>query len=377
MELMTQGAQESGTGGRLVPLDVLRAVAVLLVLGRHMPLPASAGDGAVSWAETALRIWQRGGWIGVDVFFVLSGFLVSGLLFREYRQHGRLRVKRFLIRRGFKIYPAFYLMIAWTVVYLLARGGRPRLPALLCEVFFVQNYGPGLWAHTWSLAVEEHFYFGLAGLFVYLFRRGGAEPLAVVPRIAAGLMAGCLLLRLLNAKLFPHYLHQTHLFPTALRIDALFFGVLLAYGYHFHGPAFQAYCRRYRLALLLAGVALLLPPFIWALGSTMFLHTVGLSLLSLGSGMILCGLMAGTLAHGPTARAIARVGAYSYSIYLWHLPVTDLIRRSVPPWGGGWVNVPLCLVASLVVGIVLARLVEIPALRLRDRLYPSSSGALR
>ena len=73
-------------------LDVLRCVAVLLVVGYHMPY---------------YRLWGRIGWIGVDLFFVLSGFLISGLLFREFRDTGSIDVKRFLIRRGLKIYPSF------------------------------------------------------------------------------------------------------------------------------------------------------------------------------------------------------------------------------------------------------------------------------
>lgn len=78
-------------------LDLLRLVAILLVLGRHL-LPGYENN-------TFLSIWRTGGWVGVDLFFVLSGFLVSGLLFEEYKKRGSLDLKRFLIRRGFKIYP--------------------------------------------------------------------------------------------------------------------------------------------------------------------------------------------------------------------------------------------------------------------------------
>src|SRR5712691_7279144 len=101
---------------RLKPIDILRAIAVLLVLGRHMiPPPASAG-----WIFNRLaRVWACGGWVGVDLFFVLSGFLVSGLLFREHEKFGRISVKHFVIRRGLQIYPAFWLLIAVTVAVAL------------------------------------------------------------------------------------------------------------------------------------------------------------------------------------------------------------------------------------------------------------------
>ena len=70
-------------------LDVLRGIAILLVLGRHF---------------NYFPLWRQAGWIGVDLFFVLSGFLISGLLFQEYKNTGKLDVRRFILRRGLKIW---------------------------------------------------------------------------------------------------------------------------------------------------------------------------------------------------------------------------------------------------------------------------------
>ncbi len=92
-------------------LDVLRAVAVLLVFSRH---------------STGALLVSHLGWVGVDLFFVLSGFLVSGLLFREYQQDGQLLPGRFLIRRGFKIYPQFYLLVVVTIFWTWLSGGARR-----------------------------------------------------------------------------------------------------------------------------------------------------------------------------------------------------------------------------------------------------------
>src|SRR5213594_2434573 len=95
----------AGAGGismRIVQLDLIRCLAVLLVLGRHMT-PCPRETSYLMWALTS--VWGRGGWIGVDLFFVLSGFLVSGLLFREYKSREAVNATHFLIRRGFKIYP--------------------------------------------------------------------------------------------------------------------------------------------------------------------------------------------------------------------------------------------------------------------------------
>lgn len=348
----------------------MRAVAVLLVLGRHLRGRLLEAD----WPEAVsgvLSLWKRGGWIGVDVFFVLSGFLVSGLLFREHRRHGELRVGRFLIRRGLKIYPAFYVMIALTVLV----ADSVYRPALVCEIFFVQNVGPALWDHTWSLAVEEHFYLTLALLFYGLSRKpGAANPFSVLPRIALWTAGGCLTLRLLNAAAFD-YGHRTHLFPTGLRLDSLAFGVLLSYFFHYRHSDFVTTCRRYRAGLLSAGTALLVPPFIAPLETTPFIYTVGLTLLYLGSGMVLCALLASPARPSRAARALARVGSYSYSIYLWHLPVRNTAAALAGEHGlSPGTEIALYLVGALAFGIAMAKLVEIPVLHLRDRLFPSRSA---
>src|SRR5208337_3375533 len=99
--------------GRLRELDVLRGLAILLVLGHHMGAVPLHTPGIVL---VVLDLWRQAGWVGVDLFFVLSGFLVSGLLFQEYRMDGQVSLGRFLLRRGFKIYPAFYTLLLVTVI---------------------------------------------------------------------------------------------------------------------------------------------------------------------------------------------------------------------------------------------------------------------
>src|SRR5262249_44717454 len=128
-------------------LDVLRCAAVVLVLFRHLEaLPQSVP--AVFRVPT--RVLFEVGWTGVDLFFVLSGFLVAGLLFREVQEHGRIDIKRFLIRRGLKIYPGFYCLIGATVGIAVVHGWNLPWNRILSEVFFVQNYHQGLWSQTWS-----------------------------------------------------------------------------------------------------------------------------------------------------------------------------------------------------------------------------------
>ncbi len=368
---------------RLLFLDVLRACAVLLVLGRHLPpLVPAAGVSDGLWLDV-LRVWWRGGWIGVDLFFVLSGFLVSGLLLREFEQHGRLRIGHFLMRRGLKIYPAFYLMIGLTAVLRLHQGSLDG-KALICELLFVQNYGPALWNHTWSLAVEEHFYLLLALLFLALThgRSRPREAFAALPRLTLWVATFCLALRITYGLLLD-YSDRTHLYATVLRLDALMFGVLLSTWFHLHREAFQRFCSRHRRWLFFWGVAFLVPPFVWQLEETPFVYTVGLTLLYLGSGMLLCSRLVPASAHTRlvpvlAARAVAAlawIGTYSYSIYLWHMPVRHaldgLYQDGVSP-----LNLSLYLAAAIATGIVMARLIEIPVLVLRDRWLPSRSRSL-
>jgi peptidoglycan/LPS O-acetylase OafA/YrhL len=364
--------------GRLAALDVLRGIAVLLVLGRHMGRIDVDG-----WlCQAFFSAWRTGGWVGVDLFFVLSGFLVSGLLFEDYRRHGRLSVGRFYVRRAFKIYPAFFFLTAVTVWYLLATHQFPGFRRLLFEVCFLQNYSLGLWSHTWSLAVEEHFYLLLPLLLLGLSRmqpsaRDPFRPLMAIVALVAGT---CLALRLVGAHRHD-FQWWTHLFPTHLRLDSLLFGVLIGYAYHFHRDWFQRTFGPRTRRLALGGVACLCPAFMFDVSTTPALYTVGLTLIYVGSGLCLVSLLLTPIRPALPARLLGVVGVYSYSIYLWHCTVLE--------WGIPWleghvsgrlhfgVRLALYLVSSIALGVLMARLIEYPALWLRDRWFPSLARSPR
>ena len=149
---------------RNLQLDFLRGVAILLVFGRHLEL--SRPSGAVG---VLAEIWFRIGWLGVDLFFVLSGFLIGGLLISEFEKHGKIDVPRFLGRRGLKIYPLYFIFLAYlllmpTLKTLLHRGDAwgtfsEHWSGVWPNLLFLQNYvGHSSAGHLWTLAVEEHFY---------------------------------------------------------------------------------------------------------------------------------------------------------------------------------------------------------------------------
>jgi peptidoglycan/LPS O-acetylase OafA/YrhL len=194
-------------------LEVLRALVSFLVICTHWGFPP---------------VLSKVGWVGVDLFFVLSGFLISGLLFVEINKDGRIGWGRFFVRRGFKIFPPFYVFLVATILlewWLSDRLIRPR--ELLAECFFFQNYFKDyrFWGHTWSLAVEEHFYLLLPPCLMLMLyvRRGRREPLYPLPLFIVALALVILLGRSYSASRgFWVYSH------TLTRMGALACGVALS-----------------------------------------------------------------------------------------------------------------------------------------------------
>ena len=352
---------------RNTSLDILRAFAILLVLGRHMP-PYPYNN---IFIKTLLDAYGRGGWIGVDLFFVLSGFLISGLLFAEHKKTGSISFKRFFIRRGLKIYPAFYVMIAAT---LMLTALTPH--ALLTELFFMQDYAAGLWNHTWSLGVEEKFYLLLPLLFILLSKinKFKKAPFNVIPVIFIFVSVSCLGLRLFHAHFSP-YQHLTHLFPFHLRVDALFWGVTISYFYHYHSIPFKIFTQCYKLLLLILGFIFLLPAFLFTLETTPFIYTGGLTLFYLGSGFILMAFIDDKTSPNVLNKILAYIGAHSYSIYLWHMPVErglPYLFHYLPSNYCTYTNVVLTfLIGSIGLGILMSKLIEFPILKMRDRFFPN------
>jgi peptidoglycan/LPS O-acetylase OafA/YrhL len=365
--------------GRLVQLDFLRGVAILLVLMIHTP-PNIVNYG---WLEICKPI-TRFGWAGVDLFFVLSGFLVGGLLFAEIAARGTLDVKRFLIRRAFKIWPAYFVYIAFCFVKEVRHGGSATyaLHVYWPNFVHVQNFWATPAIHTWSLAVEEHFYLALPPLLLLLLRFDkGVKGLRLIPWISAGLLVICLGLRMLNLP-YP-YVPATHKAPTQLRMDSLFLGVSLSYCYYFHAALWKRLAS-HRIRFLCAGLACI-SPMLFLPEKAPFVFTIGFTLAAIGFACILAACVplrgqtetVSAFWSNPIVKIIAWTGVYSYSIYLWHI---DLVRDPSAFWLERiWKGVPISLQwtvymsmylpASIASGYVMGRLIEMPMLRVRERLF--------
>ncbi len=376
------------SGSRVKQLDVLRAVAVLMVIIHHAFYTLM--DDYPLTLRLCVSAMRRAGWAGVDLFFVLSGFLISGLIFREYRKHGKFDVVRFFVRRGFKIYPSFYVFLAVTAVVVHVAGyasdfGYTETRRVLPEILFVQNYVPGLWGHTWSLAVEEHFYLATGiGLFLLSRRaKGTGNPFSYVPGVFFTSAAVVLGLRILTVLVRPGIEDWRNYYPTHLRLDSLSFGVYLSYLYNFHHEAMMSWLEKHKTAVLCVGL-LLCGMSIAFRKDTVPMATVGYTILYVGFGavMMVSLLWRPDNVTGLRRRlldALAYTGTHSYSIYLWHLPIAIWmsIYTSRPDSGWNYYHFMLVYVsASLVLGVLISKLVEVPALALRNRLFPSRSDAL-
>jgi peptidoglycan/LPS O-acetylase OafA/YrhL len=427
---------------RVKQLDLFRALAILLVIAHHygqtvpdMPLGLNYVVGA---------IFIRG-WIGVDLFFVISGFLIAGLLFSEFKATHNLDVRRFFVRRGFKIYPAFYVLLLCTFFVGWMTHERGARSAFLFESLFLQNYGPGLWVHTWSLGIEEQFYLTLPFALCFLASMTGGLPrlyrnrfwliaclllLSPLPAIAVGrfglaqdkvtfnlfaaaiacwlIIGWGILVRVLTSRrgegnpfyYLPHsfffvallslslravtawYLipweSKSHSFPSHLHMDSLMFGVMLAYLHHFRGEWLKAFVQRNHKTMALGVISLAVALFTFRIETSFFFQVFGFTILYLmfGGGLLLSlYVWTGKFQSNPMFRGLTYIGFYSYSIYLWHVPllawVFSRILQPNPSPARYLLGLVAYVLSSLALGIIMARLIEQPALRLRDKLFPS------
>jgi peptidoglycan/LPS O-acetylase OafA/YrhL len=377
-------AKSERNSQRYFGLDVLRFAAVTLVLHVHaiieFNLTQPRGDG--HRFTGFLDLVFPPGSHGVDLFFVLSGFLVAGLLFTEFIQRGTMSLGRFFVRRAFKIYPAFWVLIGLTVMLRYQQTGKLDFTGLLSELFFIQNYTPGLWGHTWSLAVEEHFYILLIGSFLMLkffSKQGGKLNIHIVPRVVDAVLVVCMIARVLTWWYLPltnsNNLHWST-WATHLRIDALFFGMLIAYWWHFRwDERIKARLMSRKCIFGVVGLILIspLPGHVLPYGISQIFRFV---LVYLGAGCLLLASLSLKPSSGAGCfRWMAWLGRHSYSVYLWHMLVLDglspYLQTANPSVASALAIEAACHAACWVFGIFTARIIEFPILRLRDKFFPS------
>lgn len=372
----------TGDGERLQGLDRLRSVAIVLVLLYHYQV----GYGIPGpLAAFGLEAVARFGWTGVDLFFVLSGYLIGDQLLVDHQHTGRIRVLRFYARRILRILPAYLAVLA---LYFSVPGvGEGRgLQPLWRFLSFTQNNPIDLransFSHAWSLCVEWQFYLllplALAALSVAgLWRRGRYLILGVV---VLGLI-------LRYADWAQHvepwrvgsrgFAALTHIYyPTPARLDGLAVGLAIAALFRYR-PDIGDQLIRHRTLMLAGGLLGLLAwqqafsgPTVSQTFSEAPAAVFGFPLLALAYGLV----VASALGHvgaprGMLSAAASRLAVWSYAVYLIHKMVFHLVQSGlsgqVEPRG-----VPMfliCLAAATLAGAVLHIAVERPFLALRAR----------
>lgn len=325
-------------------LDAVRGVAILLVLGFHFRAPLG-----VAPFDAILQPVFAIGWAGVDLFFVLSGFLVGRHLLEEIARTGRLDVPAFALRRAVRLWPVLWLYLAT----LVALGGTDILPRVWPVLLHVQNYVPGAPSHLWSLAVEEHFYLLAALALPPLWRRGGARAVAGA---IVFLLFMCLALRLTGIAYGVPFVNVQ--WQTPYRLDAPAFGILLALATLVR-PACLSAAARARLPLLLG--AMIGITMVGYMGDAAR-YGGGLVLTYLSAGAVVIAA-AGTRSGGrgtAAMRTLAWLGRISYPLYLWHASIGVAVRSAVP-------SAPNALVVSVALSVIVAaalnRWIEIPLQR--------------
>jgi peptidoglycan/LPS O-acetylase OafA/YrhL len=352
---------------RLQQIDLLRGIAALLVVFFHQP---------------SIDYLNNVGWMGVDLFFVLSGYLISSLIFKEILKYNNFQPVKFLIRRGFKIYPTFYFFLILTIVLRFVNSEPLPVSTILYEATFTRNYLGGFWAHTWTLCVEEHFYFLLA-FVLYLVPVKKLENSVKINSAIITVLATCLLLRIGNfilesqygtGSFFNNWARNVH---TMYRLDALAFGVLISYNLHYGNKKFIAFFNKYKSSLLMVAIpaVLILPVYLTSELQLCILKTI----LYLGFGIILLAFVIDIKFYSGLKKIpvlnkcidlIAYIGLFSYPIYLIHPMIRDYVIKTLPFQDYRLVFI-VYLLLSIVCGIVMYYYIEKIFLAIREKYFPN------
>lgn len=350
-------------------LDGMRGVCIVAVVVYH------------ACAVSGLPGWMRGGFIGVSVFFTLSGFLITSLLLREHAASGAVSLRNFWSRRIRRLWPATFAVVL-AVVLLSAWGPlSARASDTIATTWSVTNWHVirsgeeqllrtivGPLGPTWSLAVEEQFYIVLALLFVVVSRlRNARTVLAVVATV--GVVVPAVLTNVVSDW------HPTLEFSTVLRMPELFMGVLLALA---HDRIRSDVRLTARTGDLLAGggLAVLVALFLFVDYSPPWLLRGGYTAVAVVTAVTIVGLLQrGTVARALGSQPLHWLGTISYSLYLVHWPVYSVLTADRLDFDGVGLAAVI-LGAAVLVAWGLHVFVERPVRRLSTAPTPTIAAGL-
>ncbi|MDN3579910.1 acyltransferase family protein [Mucilaginibacter flavus] len=359
---------------KLAGLDHLRALAITLVFFYHYQL-----FGHPEWEG---RICEFG-WTGVDLFFVLSGFLIAGQLFATIARRYQISLKQFFIKRFFRIIPAYLVMVGLYSFAPFLREGEGIAPVWK-YLTFTLNYGldrryVGTFTHAWSLCVEEQFYLSLP-LIILLCRylKVGKKITWLFPLLfIAGFAVRewCWRYQALpNLKTEGAWTKYIY-YPTHNRLDGLLIGVAIA-GLFTFWPQIKLRVNNHGNLLLATGLVLLAASYFVTLQHSDHKASVyGYPLVSLAFGFIVAGAVCPScILYKRAWWLTSQIATLSYSIYLVHkmmIHLTQVIGGYLGMDVNGNLMFLLCIISSISGALLMRYLVEKPFLKLRDRVLKS------
>ncbi|MEP6874771.1 MAG: acyltransferase [Burkholderiales bacterium] len=359
-------------GDRLYGLDLLRSIAIVWVMLFHSFVVGGLGP---SWA------WlSRYGWMGVDLFFVLSGFLIGVPVLKSLMDGGRLSFRDYYLRRALRTLPAYWAVL---LLYLLWPGLReaPGMEPGWKFATFVLNLSidylrSTAFSHAWSLCVEEHFYLLFPLLATWLLRRPARWKFIAlcVFLVLAGVTSRSMTWlhdMALDPTLERNWFVEDIYYPTWNRLDDLLIGVVLA-AWKVLRPQAWVNARRHANISLMVGLAVMALAF-WLFRDRVGLlgNAIGWPVLSVGMGLLVfAGAGRDSLVGRWRVPGVGWLAAVSYSLYLVHKAVYHVVQAQ---WGEqlagrGFAAFVAYGVPAVAAGAVLHYSVEQPFLRLRERL---------
>ncbi|MBT5757653.1 MAG: acyltransferase [Acidimicrobiaceae bacterium] len=347
------GTKQCERLGHVPALDGIRAIAVVLVLAFHANLPGF-----------------RGGRAGVDVFFVLSGFLITSLLLVEHDRRGKIDLRAFWMRRALRLYPALIvaiagaLFLAWLKMPVFGATNRSLLETLKAvpfTLFYTMNIpraagwsGGGMLGHAWSLAIEEQFYLIWPVVAVALLNRRRSAV-----RMAQIAVAGAVVSASLRAGMDAAGVRSELLYnATFSHIDGVLAGCALAVGW----AMYRGTVRKFGHPIL--------PPVIAIVGTLIIIrgkdmNTYGFAVIVMLTILLIIDVLARP--ESLTARALSHpapvaIGRRSYGLYIYHWPIFVFIGMD-----DRLLDAALGIAAAFVVAWFSFAVIEQPFLRMKAR----------
>ena len=360
---------------RMPGLDLLRAIAIVWVMLFHSYIVGGIGE--------RFALLESYGWIGVDLFFVLSGYLIGSQLLKPLSRGEPLAFGNFYLRRSLRVLPAYLVVLALYFSmpgFREADGIQPLWQFLTYTVNLLIDYQHNkAFSHVWSLCVEEHFYLLFPLLAWWLMRRPSLAKFVgvCVATVLAGMaIRGYVWLHELaptpNSLEFGVRFVEGIYYPTYTRLDGLLAGVVLAAIQAFRPAWWRQMQERANRFLLPAGLLITaLAMWLFRDRAGLLPSVIGYPLLSLGFALLVA-VAAGTQGWLSRLRipGVKWLALTSYSLYLIHKAVFHLVESTLPPQllEQGVLTFAIYAVAALLGGALLYYGAERPFLRLREQL---------